>query len=99
MENSKSTGNIKKRRPRRKRMSLYLLNDNENSFDFVIYILQKVLPMCNPLRAEQIAQLVHESGECHIHSGFPPDIYMIYAQLQKQGLQVKLKLDKNENSK
>ena len=31
MGNSKSTGNIKKRQPRRKRMSLYLINDNENS--------------------------------------------------------------------
>ena len=94
MENSKSTGNTKKRRPRRKRMSLYLMNDNVNSFEFVIYTLQKNLPMCNSLRAEQIAHLVHESGECHIHTGFPPEIYILYAQIQKAGLQVKLKLDK-----
>ena len=94
MENSKSNGNIKKRRPRRKRMSLYLLNDDFNSFDFVIYTLQKTLPMCNSLRAEQIAQLVHSSGECHIHTGFPPEIYLLYAQIQKSGLTVKLKLDK-----
>ena len=94
MGNSKSTGNIKKRQPRRKRMSLYLINDNENSFDNVIYILSNYLPMCNSLRAEQIARLVHESGECHIHTGFPPEIYILYAQIQKAGLQVKLKLDK-----
>ena len=94
MGNSKSTGNIKKRQPRRKRMSLYLINDNENSFDNVIYILSNYLPMCNSLRAEQIARLVHTSGECHIHTGFPPEIYILYAQIQKAGLQVKLKLDK-----
>ena len=75
-------------------MSLYLMNDNENSFEHVIYILQKTLPMCNSLRAEQIARLVHESGECHIYSGFPPDIYMIYAQIRKSGLKVELKYNK-----
>jgi len=93
MENSKSTGNIKKRRPRRKRISLYLMNDDENSFDYVIYMLQKSIPMCNALRAEQIARLVHDSGKCHIHSGFPPEIYMIYAQMQKSGLKVQLKYE------
>ncbi len=75
-------------------MSLYLLNDDYNSFDYVIHTLQKNLPECNSLRAEQIARLVHESGKCHIHTGYPPEIYIIYAQLQKAGLTVKLKLDK-----
>ena len=79
-------------------MSLYLMNDDHNSFDHVIYILQKTLPMCNSLRAEQIAQLVHTAGECHIHTGYPPDIYILYAQIQKSGLSVKLKIDKNENN-
>ena len=91
MENSKSTGNIKRRRPKRKRMSLYLMNDDVNTFDNVIYILTQFLPECNSLRAEQIARLVHQSGECHIHSGFPPEIYILYAQIQKSGLNVKLK--------
>ena len=49
--------------------------------------------MCNSLRAEQIAMLVHNSGECHIHTAFPPEIYILYAQLQKEGLTVQLKLD------
>ena len=80
-------------------MSLYLINDDVNSFDYVIYILSKHLPMCNSLRAEQIAHLVHKSGECHIHTGFPPEIYIMYAQIQKAGLEVKLKINnKNENS-
>ena len=70
------------------------MDDNVNSFDFVMYALAKFIPMCNSLRAEQIAILVHESGECHIHTGYPPEIYILYAQLQKAGLTVKLKLDK-----
>ena len=74
-------------------MSLYLINDNINSFDYVIAHLCKVVPMCNTLRAEQMARLVHESGECHIHTGFPPEIYILYAQLQKMGLTVQLKID------
>jgi len=93
MEISKSNGNTKKRRPRRKRMSLYLMNDDHNSFEYVISTLTRFLPMCNSLRAEQIAQLVHNSGECHIHTAFPPEIYILYAQLQKEGLTVQLKLD------
>ena len=75
-------------------MSLYLMNDNVNSFDYVIHVLSSMLPMCNSLRAEQIARLVHDSGECHIHTGYPPSIYILYAQLQKTGLSIKLKLDK-----
>jgi ATP-dependent Clp protease adapter protein ClpS len=75
-------------------MSLYLMNDDENSFENVIYILQKNVPLCNSLRAEQIARLVHESGKCHIHTGYPPEIYIIYAQLQKSGLTVQLEINK-----
>ena len=74
-------------------MSLYLLNDDYNSFEHVIYVLQKTLPMCNSLRAEQIAQLVHKSGRCHIHTGYPPNIYIIYAQIAKYGLSVELKIN------
>ena len=80
-------------------MSLYLMNDDHNSFEFVIHSLSTIQPMCNTLRAEQIAQIVHKSGECHIHTGFPPEIYIMYAQIQKAGLEVKLKINnKNENS-
>ena len=93
MEISKSNG-TSKRRPKRKRMSLILMNDDHNSFEYVISTLTRFLPMCNSLRAEQIAHLVHNSGDCHIHTGFPPEIYILYAQIQKAGLTVQLKLDK-----
>jgi len=74
-------------------MTIYVMNDDHNSFDHVIYILQKTLPMCNTLRAEQIARLVHESGKCDVFTGFPPEVYILYAQLQKMGLTVQLKID------
>ena len=93
MENLKSSGNSKKRRPKRQRMSLYLMNDNINSFDYVMHVLMNIIPMCNSLQAEQIARLVHDSGECKIYTGFAPTIYIIYAQITKSGLSAKLKLD------
>jgi len=72
-------------------MYLYLMNDNVNSFDTVIEILTAFLPMCNTLRAEQIAILVDGNGECSIYSGFAPEIYMLYAGMQKAGLQVQIR--------
>jgi ATP-dependent Clp protease adapter protein ClpS len=91
MGTSKSSGNTKKRRPRRKRMNLYLLNDNKNSFEYVIESLKSYVPMCNSLRAEQIAMIVHNTGECSIYSGFAPEIYLIYTAFQKSGLLVQIR--------
>jgi ATP-dependent Clp protease adapter protein ClpS len=91
METSKSSGNIKKRRPRRKRMHLYLLNDDINTVDYVIEILSSVIPMCNSLRAEQIAMIVHNVGECNVYSGFPPAIYLLYVKLTKAGLNAQIR--------
>ena len=89
MEISKLFG--KSRRRRRKRMHLFLLNDNTNSFDYVIESLKTFIPMCNALRAEQIAMIVHNAGECDIFSGFAPDIYILYAQFMKAGLNVQIR--------
>ena len=89
MEISKLSGKLRRRR--RKRMQLYLLNDDRNSFQYVIKALTSMLPLCNSLQAEQIAGLVHESGECEIYSGFPPEIYLLYASFQKSGLKVQIR--------
>ena len=89
METSKSSG--KSRRPRRKRMKLYLIDDNKNTFDYVIDSLTAFVPMCNSLRAEQIAMIVHNTGECSIYSGFAPEIYMIYTAFMKAGLNVEIR--------
>jgi len=94
MEISKLFGNIKRRR--RKRLFLYLLNDDKNSFNYVLEALTTYVPMCNSLRAEQIAMIAHNTGQCCIYSGFAPDIYFIYAHLQKNGLQVQVR-DTNQN--
>ena len=72
-------------------MQLYLLDDNVNSFEYVIQSLAALLPMCNTLRAEQIAILVDGHGECSIYSGFSPEIYMLYAAFQKLGLDVQIR--------
>ena len=89
METSKSSGSIKRRR--RKRMYLYLLDDNKNTFDYVIDSLTAFVPMCNSLRAEQIAMIVHNTGKCSIYSGFAPEIYMIYTAFMKAGLNVEIR--------
>ena len=89
METSKSSGSTRRRR--RKRMNLYLKNDDKNSFDYVMQSLISFLPMCNILRAEQIAMIVHNTGECSIYSGFTPEIYMIYTSFQKSGLLVQIR--------
>ena len=98
MEISKSSGNIKRRRPRRKRMHLYLLNDDKNSFHYVIDSLRTYLPMCNALRAEQIAMIVHNTGECSIYSGFTPEIYLIFTALMKSGLSVQIREYKSKSN-
>jgi len=90
MGTSKSSGKSK-RHPRRKRMELYLLNDNVNSFEYVINVLTTTLPMCNTLKAEQMAILVDGHGHCSIYSGFQPEIYVIYARCRKAGLSVQIR--------
>ena len=72
-------------------MQLYLLNDEENSFEYVIQSLTTLLPICNTLRAEQIAVTVDTAGECSIYSGFAPEIYLLYAHFQKLGLGVQIR--------
>ena len=89
METSKLFGKSPKRR--RKRMQLYLLNDDYNSFDHVIQSLTTLLPICNILRAEQMAVTVDSAGECSIYSGFAPEIYLLYAHFQKLGLSVQIR--------
>ena len=96
MEISKLFGNTKRRR--RKRLNLYLLNDNKNSFEYVIQSLTRFIPMCNALRAEQIAMIVHNTGECSVYSGFTPEIYLIFTALMKSGLSVQIREYKSKSN-
>lgn len=67
------------------------MNDDVNSFDYVIAIITSYFPSYNALQAEQIARIVHTAGKCKIYSGFAPDIFLLYAKLQKSGLNIEIK--------
>jgi len=95
MEILKSSGTTKKRR--RKRMHLYLINDNINSFDYVIESIVSLIPLCNRLRAEQIAMITNNTGECSIYSGFSPEIYLLYTAFIKSGLTVQIREYKSKS--
>jgi len=93
METSKSSGNTQKQL-RRKRIYLYLLDDDYNTLEYVIKSLMILLPMCNSLRAEQLATIAHNNGESLIHTSLNSTIYVMYAQLQKLGLSVDIRYNK-----
>jgi ATP-dependent Clp protease adapter protein ClpS len=75
-------------RKRRKRVTLYLYNDEFNSFETINIALTRHLPDCNSLRAEQLALIAHNKGYVEICSGFSPEIYQIQANLIRCGLLV-----------
>ena len=71
-------------------MSLWLFNDEFTSFEHVINVLITLLPRCNALKAESIANVVHYTGKCQIYSSKTPEIFVIHAQMKKAGLKVKI---------
>ena len=73
---------------RRKRVTIYLYDDELNSFETVSSALTRHVPNCNSIRAEQLALIAHNTGMAEVCSGFSPDIYAIYAHLIKSGLLV-----------
>jgi len=78
---------------RRKRLHLYLLDDDENTFEHVITTLMQY---CNHnyFQACQCASIVHTNGIIEVKSGFIPDIFAVYLRLTQQGLSVELRKDK-----
>ena len=75
-------------RKRRKRITLYLYNDEFNSFEYVSKVLSKFVPECNIIRGEQLAVIAHNKGYTKICSGFSPEIYQIQANLIRHNLLV-----------
>jgi len=71
-----------------RKMRIFLHNDSVNSFQNVIYVLTNVLPHCNILRAESIAQITHNTGKCQIYHGYFNESIVLYSQLVKHGLHV-----------
>jgi ATP-dependent Clp protease adapter protein ClpS len=74
---------------RRKRVYLYLFNDDNNAIAYVDDILRTICNK-NPIAAAQIIRIVETTGRCQVTSGFEPAIFHIYALLVKAGLIVKL---------
>jgi len=81
----------KQKRQRRKRLHLYLLNDDTNSVDYVVNLL---MYLCNhnAFQAEQCALITHSNGKCHIYSSLNgSEMMVIYGTFLKAGLNVELK--------
>jgi ATP-dependent Clp protease adapter protein ClpS len=89
LSTSKSNG-----RKKRKRCVLIVHNDSVNSFDHVIKTFTTSLPMCNTLRAVQLANLVHENGSASVYHGDQTAALMIYSMLSKSGLTVSVEVVK-----
>jgi len=79
----------KQRKPRRRRLHIYLEDDNVNSFEYVIKVLMAVCGQ-NVYQAEQCAIITHQAGRCHIFSGLGNEPYLVFEHLIKHGLTVKL---------
>jgi ATP-dependent Clp protease adapter protein ClpS len=77
-------------RKRRAKYVIYLLNDEFNSFEHIIKVLTTFIPHCNASRAESIAMITHTTGKCDIIRVYEPDHVVIFAQLLKAGLTIKI---------
>jgi len=84
-----SDTNTSKRRRRRK-FTLWLLDDSVNTVDHVCDTIRNTVPGYNSLRAEQVAIIAHHNGKAELCSMYIPDIYVVQAELMKYGLTVQL---------
>lgn len=71
------------------KFSLYLMDDNHNSFEHVIYSLVNCLNI-DRYHAEQIATIVHHKGECCIKTGDFNTITEIFSVLNELNLTLKI---------
>ena len=82
------------KRTRRRKYTLWLLNDTVNTVDHVCSVLQNTVPGYNALRAEQVAIIAHHNGKAELCNMYIPDIYAVQAELLKYGLSVRLTIKK-----
>ena len=78
----------------RKRIYIQLLDDNINSFEYVIKCLMTVCGH-NYYQAQQCALITHNIKSCNVSSGFAPEVVGVYMQLIKYGLTVGMSTNKN----
>ena len=69
--------------------TLYLIDDNFNTFDHVIDCL---VAICDhtPIQAEQCALLTHTNGKCDIVRGEIPELKAFQEDLELYGLNVQI---------
>jgi ATP-dependent Clp protease adapter protein ClpS len=71
-------------------MKLYILNDDVNSFDTVIRIVQQYLNYPY-LQSASIANIVHNSGQCEVKDSDDEDLIKeIYRNMVKEGLHLRI---------
>lgn len=59
---------------------LYLLDDHENTFNYVYAVLMRDLDML-PIQAESCCMIAHNVGKCHIKTGDILDLIEIQEKL------------------
>lgn len=85
----KSTS-ITSSRKRRQKLTVYLVDDELNSFEHVIVVLTSILPRCNEIKAESIAMITHNTGYCEIARLPAAAAIVLFTALTKAGLTVKI---------
>jgi|TARA_B110000285_G_C14766671_1_gene442089 ATP-dependent Clp protease adapter protein ClpS len=71
-------------------MKLYILNDDVNSFDTVIRIVQLYLNYPY-LQSASIANIVHNSGQCEVKDSDDEDLIKeVYRNMVKEGLHLRI---------
>ena len=69
--------------------SLFLINDDYNSFDYVVDCLTAICDH-DPIQAEQCALLTHYKGSCEIMLGDNDDLLPVQEDLSLYGLNVEI---------
>ena len=72
-----------------KAKSLFLINDDYNSFDHVVDCLTAICDH-DPIQAEQCALLTHYKGSCEIAIGNVDDLLPLQEDLALYGLDVEI---------
>lgn len=72
---------------------LYLLNDNEHTFQYVYAALMKVLGHM-PTQAEQCCMIAHNNNKAHIKVGDFLEIQKYQKELSEYGLKTEISNDK-----
>lgn len=76
--------------PKKHKQSLYIINDNTNSFKDVMLVLEMLLGF-NTIQAEQVALLVHYKGKYPIMTADIETLKDFEFALMKHGLNVMIK--------